>query len=175
MTSREVFVLACRWLGVGLGVLAVLLVAASPASAQTTAGQRDTGVVMKDVVASFGPQAHSAPLGMMDTVVASPVSAENARGVRGVGYRERAVGFSSRTHWEQRVFQAGTGTTRTPRERKVLGSVLGSLGGFLAGGLIGFALDQNCGCYEPGPHGFAAGAPIGAVAGGILGFVLASQ
>ena len=43
------------------------------------------------------------------------------------------------------------------------------------GGLIGAGLDHNWRCDDPGLQGFVLGAPIGAVVGGILGFVAASR
>jgi hypothetical protein len=59
--------------------------------------------------------------------------------------------------------------------RKVAGAVVGVVGGFFAGGLIGASLDRNCRCDDPGLQGFVIGAPIGAIAGGVLGFLVASR
>jgi hypothetical protein len=59
--------------------------------------------------------------------------------------------------------------------RKVAGAVVGVVGGFVAGGLIGASLDRNCRCDDPGLQGFVIGAPIGAIAGGVLGFLVASR
>jgi len=67
---------------------------------------------------------------------------------------------------------------RSPRHRgaeKAMGAIAGALGGFLAGGLIGASLDRHCGCDDPGVNGFVIGAPIGAIAGGVLGFALAGR
>jgi hypothetical protein len=60
-------------------------------------------------------------------------------------------------------------------DRAVLGLVLGAVGGFVAGGLIGAEVvsAQSCHCTNPELHGFIIGAPIGAVVGGFLGFALA--
>jgi hypothetical protein len=53
--------------------------------------------------------------------------------------------------------------------RKILGGALGGVGGFFAGGYIGAKIDGPCDCDDPGFKGFLIGAPIGAVAGAILG------
>jgi len=53
--------------------------------------------------------------------------------------------------------------------------LVGVVGGFFAGGLIGASLDRNCRCDNPGLQGFIIGAPIGAIAGGVLGFLVASR
>lgn len=61
-------------------------------------------------------------------------------------------------------------------DRAVLGLVLGAIGGFVAGGVIGAAVSsQSCNCSNPELHGFVIGAPIGAVVGGFLGFALARR
>jgi len=65
--------------------------------------------------------------------------------------------------------------TRISGQRLRVGTALGALGGFVAGGMIGARLDRNCRCDDPGLQGFVVGAPVGAVAGGILGYVLASR
>jgi len=66
-------------------------------------------------------------------------------------------------------------TKLRPGPRKVAGAVVGVVGGFFAGGLIGASLDRNCRCDDPGLQGFIIGAPIGAIAGGVLGFLVASR
>jgi hypothetical protein len=53
--------------------------------------------------------------------------------------------------------------------------VLGALGGFFLGGIVGAELDRNCGCDDPGLAGFVIGAPIGAITGGVLGVIIASR
>jgi hypothetical protein len=60
---------------------------------------------------------------------------------------------------------------RRPRSttRKVLGGIAGGVGGFFGGGYLGAALEPDCNCDDPGFKGFLIGAPIGAVAGAILG------
>jgi len=59
-------------------------------------------------------------------------------------------------------------------DRAVVGLVLGAIGGFVAGGLIGAEISANsCHCTNPELHGFVIGAPIGAVVGGFLGYALA--
>ncbi len=59
--------------------------------------------------------------------------------------------------------------------QKVIGAFVGTVGGFFAGGLIGGVLDRNCRCDDPGLAGLVIGAPIGAIAGGVLGFTLAGR
>jgi hypothetical protein len=60
-------------------------------------------------------------------------------------------------------------------DRAVVGLVLGAIGGFVAGGLIGAEVSSNSchSCTNPELHGFVIGAPIGAVVGGFLGYAVA--
>ena len=44
----------------------------------------------------------------------------------------------------------------------------GVLGGMLAGAYLGAAMDSHCACDSPGMRGAIIGAPVGALAGGIL-------
>lgn len=53
--------------------------------------------------------------------------------------------------------------------RKVLGGVIGAVGGFFGGGFLGSKIEPDCDCDDPGVKGFLIGAPVGAVIGGILG------
>lgn len=63
---------------------------------------------------------------------------------------------------------------RRPTGRKAVGIVVGTVGGFLAGGLLGAAIEgDGCRCDDPGFHGFLIGAPIGAVVGAVLGALVA--
>jgi hypothetical protein len=59
--------------------------------------------------------------------------------------------------------------SRSPVIRKLAGGILGALGGFFAGGFLGAKIEGDCACDDPGLRGFQIGAPVGAVAGGILG------
>jgi len=66
------------------------------------------------------------------------------------------------------------GAPKPPRRtrsttRKVLGGIAGGVGGFFGGGFLGAALEPDCNCDDPGFKGFLIGAPIGAVAGAIIG------
>jgi hypothetical protein len=55
--------------------------------------------------------------------------------------------------------------------RKVLGAIVGAAGGFFAGGYLGAAIEgDRCHCDDPGLKGALIGMPIGATAGGILGW-----
>ena len=53
--------------------------------------------------------------------------------------------------------------------RKVIGGVIGGVGGFFLGGVVGSKLEPDCGCDDPGLKGFLIGAPIGAAAGAVIG------
>jgi hypothetical protein len=56
------------------------------------------------------------------------------------------------------------------KKRIVAGAIVGSLGGFFAGGFLGAHIEgDRCDCDDPGVRGFLIGAPIGALAGGIFG------
>jgi hypothetical protein len=68
----------------------------------------------------------------------------------------------------QRTSAAHTG-------RRVAWTAIGAAGGFFGGAFLGAALENAvapCNCDDPGFKGFLIGAPVGAIAGGIAGFVL---
>jgi hypothetical protein len=100
-----------------------------------------------------------APPGIWTVAVASVAADANTR--------VRSVGNSQPRFTHQTRLRSGP--------RKVAGAVVGVIGGFYAGGLIGASLDRNCRCDDPGLQGFVIGAPIGAIAGGVLGFLVASR
>jgi len=55
--------------------------------------------------------------------------------------------------------------------RKILGGIVGGVGGFFGGMFLGAAIEgDRCDCDDPGLAGALIGAPVGAVAGGILGY-----
>ena len=55
--------------------------------------------------------------------------------------------------------------------RKVFGGIVGGVGGFFGGMFLGAAIEgDRCDCDDPGLAGALIGAPVGAVAGGILGY-----
>jgi len=73
-----------------------------------------------------------------------------------------------------RSLQAPTSTPSGARARSkkriVTGAIVGGVGGFFAGGFLGAHIEgDRCNCDDPGVRGFLIGAPIGAVAGGIVG------
>ena len=54
--------------------------------------------------------------------------------------------------------------------RRILGAVVGGVGGFFVGGYTGAWIEgDRCHCDDPGLKGALIGAPVGAAAGGILG------
>ena len=56
------------------------------------------------------------------------------------------------------------------KERIIAGAIAGGVGGFFGGGFLGAHIEgDRCNCDDPGVRGFLIGAPIGAVAGSILG------
>lgn len=68
----------------------------------------------------------------------------------------------------QRASAASTG-------QRILWTSLGATGGFFAGGYLGAWIENSvdpCHCDDPGLKGALIGIPIGAIAGGITGFVL---
>jgi hypothetical protein len=70
----------------------------------------------------------------------------------------------------QLASRAASRQSARPRGLKALGGLVGGVGGFLLGGRIGAAIEgDSCRCDDPGFQGFLIGAPIGAVAGAILG------
>ena len=56
------------------------------------------------------------------------------------------------------------------KKRIIAGAIAGGVGGFFGGGFLGAHIEgDRCNCDDPGVRGFLIGAPIGAVAGGIVG------
>ena len=54
---------------------------------------------------------------------------------------------------------------------KVLGGIVGGVGGFFGGLFLGAAIEgDRCNCDDPGFLGALIGAPIGGVAGSVLGY-----
>jgi hypothetical protein len=54
--------------------------------------------------------------------------------------------------------------------RKMVGSVVGLFAGVYLGGQVGAAIEGNrCRCDDPGLKGWFIGAPVGGIAGAILG------
>lgn len=56
------------------------------------------------------------------------------------------------------------------KKRIIAGAIAGGVGGFFGGGFLGAHIEgDRCNCDDPGVRGFLIGAPIGAVAGSVLG------
>ena len=63
-----------------------------------------------------------------------------------------------------------SGARARSKKRITAGAIAGGVGGFFGGGFLGAHIEgDRCNCDDPGVRGFLIGAPIGAVAGGILG------
>jgi hypothetical protein len=63
-------------------------------------------------------------------------------------------------------------STRHRRAGRATWTVLGVRGGGLAGLYLGAAIDGECSCDDPGIRGIRIGVPLGAIGGGVAGFVL---
>jgi hypothetical protein len=69
--------------------------------------------------------------------------------------------------------QQRTGSVHTGR--RIAWTAIGAVGGFFGGAYLGAAIENAvapCGCDDPGLKGALIGMPIGAVAGGVAGFLL---
>jgi hypothetical protein len=68
------------------------------------------------------------------------------------------------------------GVQHRPLNRKAVFGVLGAIGGFFLGGVIGAAIEgRSCACDDPGLKGWTIGAPVGAIVGGALAVKLAGR
>jgi hypothetical protein len=56
--------------------------------------------------------------------------------------------------------------------RRVVAGVIGGLAGLLGGGMLGYALDRDCACDDPGLAGLVVGAQIGAAVGAVAGVAM---
>ena len=78
-------------------------------------------------------------------------------------------GFRS-GHFLQAPRSNRSGARARSKKHIVAGAIGGGVAGFFAGGFLGAHIEgDRCDCDDPGVRGFLIGAPIGAVAGGILG------
>ena len=69
------------------------------------------------------------------------------------------------------AFQATGIRRQRSTTRKVIGTIVGGVGGFFGGGFLGAAIEgDRCDCDDPGFVGFLIGAPTGAAVGAILGY-----
>jgi hypothetical protein len=71
------------------------------------------------------------------------------------------------------VREVRTAKPRSSGARGTLGALAGAAGGFFAGIYVGAAIENEwypCICDDPGLKGALRGAPIGAIAGGVLGY-----
>jgi len=66
-------------------------------------------------------------------------------------------------------------TSGSSTARRVIWTAIGGAGGFFGGAYLGSAIENAvapCGCDDPGFKGALIGMPIGAIAGGIAGYLL---
>lgn len=79
----------------------------------------------------------------------------------------------SRPTWRQRPpFMPPSQPPRYDGNRRLRTVVATTFAGMLAGGLIGYLLDRDCGCESPGLAGLIYGVPIGAGAGAAFGIAI---
>lgn len=88
------------------------------------------------------------------------------------------IGHDPGREWRIDAPRHGQSTTakQSSTAVKVLGVALGALGGFYAGGMVGFYTAQDRNANDDGVSGLRGvviGAPIGAVVGGLIGFQIA--
>ena len=166
-----------RFLGVGLAVVASVLLSVSYANAQTSsdaAAAASTCLKLPDSVlfpriARGGEEplrwaALGAPTGLGTT------PRMDLRGSRG-SFDDGGTAGSRRTLVP--ALAASPAGRHRSTSRKVLGGVIGAVAGFFAGAYLGAAIEgQGCACDDPGLQGAMIGAPIGAVAGAVLGVKL---
>ena len=63
-----------------------------------------------------------------------------------------------------------SGAPARSKKRIIAGAIAGGVGGFFGGGFLNAHIEgDRCNCDDPGVRGFLIGAPIGAVAGSLLG------
>jgi hypothetical protein len=123
-------------------------------------------------------------LGLAQTPTASTAPAETPRAERTAPQLLPAVPIKewkiSADSLEPTGVRSQTTPYRTPQPgrrsnvktgiKRALAGVAGGFAGFMAGGWIGARIEGNrCVCDDPGLQGFVIGAPIGAVAGAVLG------
>jgi hypothetical protein len=124
-----------------------------------SARARVIAAVMAVLIAT--PAAHAeekatGPLVISPRVIAEAVNAAIASPAPGLG-----------------VPQPRAGSTHTGR--RVAFTALGAVGGFFGGAFLGAKIDRSihdCNCDDPGFQGFLIGMPVGAIAGGVAGWML---
>jgi hypothetical protein len=82
-----------------------------------------------------------------------------------------------RPAWQPELSRRAQATTvkRSSTTKRVIGVATGAFGGFMAGGMIGYAVTQRRDVYDDGVSGLKGaviGAPIGAVVGAVIGYRL---
>jgi hypothetical protein len=79
----------------------------------------------------------------------------------------------TRPTWRQRPpFMPPSQPPKYEGARRLRTVVAATVAGLLAGGLIGYALDRDCGCESPGLAGLVYGVPLGAGAGAAVGILI---
>jgi hypothetical protein len=147
-------------------VLACAVLLDSSAYAQTTVISAPPGKV-RDALLRPAPSTRLLPVdtGRLDTspwTMTPPILDASTKPQLGPGIPPKRAPAGS----------AAAGRNRLGRQ--IAWGILGAVGGFFAGGMVGAALEgDSCGCDDPGLMGFLVGAPFGAAAGGITGAILA--
>jgi len=112
----------------------------------------------------------TAPAAMAEERKASPLVISPQIIQQGIASVQQGIPIAPRQFAtpQQRASSAHTG-------RRVLWTIVGAAGGFFGGGYLGAAIDEAvspCECDDPGLKGALIGIPIGAVAGGVTGYLL---
>lgn len=106
--------------------------------------------------------------GSVATAQTVPVSAPAVKASRisvNSAIRDAVAGEKAAAPVRHRAVQTKPRTIR----QKSVGALVGAIAGFFIGGHTAAALEPDCRCDDPGLNGWIIGAPLGAIAGGILG------
>ena len=102
----------------------------------------------------------------------SSASAEEARRAPSPGFSRAALTRLAPQVTVSRVQPRSSRPNRRAGSVRAVWTVLGALGGGFAGAYVGAAIEGDCACDDPGVKGAFIGLPVGALAGGLAGFVL---
>jgi hypothetical protein len=100
-------------------------------------------------------------------LIQTTYAAQGASWITGPSGRGLVAPRFAGANWQQQAPSSGASRSM---KRKVLGAIVGGIGGFFAGGFLGAKIEGDCNCDDPGLRGAVIGAPIGGIAGSILGY-----